>query len=172
MDTKYKGDIGEQAAILHALKNGYNVLSPIGDRLPYDLVFERDGIFLRIQVKTAWFDRKKENFVVDVRRTKTNRRFMKRDSYCEEDFDFALVYLIEKDIFYVFPVNVFIGYGSEIHFVEVNKRQRKPKSAMFRDAWELLSQWAALHESACQYSVKFGEASVDGDPEPSPQGKV
>lgn len=39
MDTKLRGDIAEQASILHALKQGWGVLRPIGDRLPYDLVF-------------------------------------------------------------------------------------------------------------------------------------
>ena len=29
---------------------------------------------------------------------------------------------------------------SEIHFVETHKRQRKPRSAKYRDAWELILQ--------------------------------
>jgi hypothetical protein len=33
MDTKLKGDIAEQAAILQALKRGWGVLRPVGDRL-------------------------------------------------------------------------------------------------------------------------------------------
>jgi len=40
MDTKLKGDIAEQAAILQGLKRGWGVLKPVGDRLPYDLVFD------------------------------------------------------------------------------------------------------------------------------------
>jgi len=77
-DTKLKGDIAEQAAILKALQYGWNVLTPIGDRLPYDLVFEIDGRFIKVQVKSAWFDEQKQNYVVDNRRTKTNRKQMKR----------------------------------------------------------------------------------------------
>ncbi|MCB0551142.1 MAG: hypothetical protein KDD19_26465, partial [Phaeodactylibacter sp.] len=38
MDTKLKGDIAEQALVLNALKRGWGVLTPVGDRLPYDLV--------------------------------------------------------------------------------------------------------------------------------------
>jgi PD-(D/E)XK endonuclease len=34
MDTKLKGDIAEQAVILNALKQGWGVLKPVGDRLP------------------------------------------------------------------------------------------------------------------------------------------
>ncbi len=137
-DTKLKGDIAEQAVVLAALQRGWGVLQPLGDRLPYDLVFDVNGRLLRIQVKAAWWDEKKGNYVVDNRRTKTNRRQMLRVNYCETDFDFAIVYLEEPAVFYVMPVSVFISYGSEIHFVEGEKRQRKPRSSEFREAWELL----------------------------------
>jgi hypothetical protein len=43
--------------------------------------------------------------------------------------------------------DVFIGYRSEIHIVEADKRQRKPQSAQYRDAWELIVQWAAREET-------------------------
>jgi hypothetical protein len=58
--------------------------------------------------------------------------------YTPTDFDFALVYISDLDLFYVFPVSEFISYGSEIHLVEADKRQRRPRSADFRDAWELM----------------------------------
>lgn len=80
---------------------------------------------------------------MDNRRTKTNRRNMIRDVYKPDDFDFAIVYISELNIFYVFPFEVFVSYGSEIHLIETEKRQRKPKSWEFRNAWELIEQWAA-----------------------------
>ena len=63
---------------------------------------------------------------------------MIRDTYCESDFDFAVIYLDSLHLFYIIPVTDFIAYGSEIHIVEAEKRQRKPKSASFREAWSLL----------------------------------
>jgi len=147
MDTKITGDIAEQAAVLHGLKHGWGVLRPIGDRLSYDLVFDVDGRLVKVQVKSAWFDSLSGNFVVDNRRTKTNRRVMLRTVYNQTDFDFALVYISELDLFYIFPVDVFIGYGSEIHLVEADKRQRKPRSAEYRDAWWLISTWAVREET-------------------------
>ena len=89
-------------------------------------------------MKSAWYDEKRGNYVVDNRRTKTNRRVMVRENYCPTDFDFAIVYIDALHIFYVIPVTDFIEYGSEIHLVETDKRQRKPKSAFFREAWQLL----------------------------------
>jgi hypothetical protein len=157
MNTKLKGDIAEQAAILQALKRGWGVLKPVGDRLPYDLVFDIDGTLAKVQVKSAWFYDKVGNYVVDNRRTKTNRRRMVRDRYQTADFDFALVYVENLELFYVFPVNVFIGYRSEIHLVEADRRQRKPQSASYRDAWELITQWATHEETHVGSPVKFGE---------------
>ena len=144
MDTKLRGDIAEQAAVLYALKQGWGVLKPEGDRLPYDLVFDVAGKLIKIQVKSAWFDEPSGNYVADNRRTKTNRRVMLRAAYQLVDFDFALVYLENLDLFYVFPIDVFIGYGSEIHLVEAEKRQRKPRSIAYRNAWHLILQFGAV----------------------------
>ncbi len=138
MDTKLKGDIAEQATILYALNRGWGVCTPIGDRLPYDLIVDTGNHLFKIQVKSAWFDVTKRNWVVDNRRTKTNRRRMIRENYTENDFDFAVIYLDQLDLFYVMPEKVFNSYGSEIHFVEDDKRQRRPQSAAYRMAWNLI----------------------------------
>jgi hypothetical protein len=144
MNTKLRGDIAEQAAVLEALKRGWNVLRPVGDNLPYDLVFEKNGQFVKIQVKCAWWDASKKNYVIDNRRTKANRRRMIRSLYQASDFDFALAYIPDKHIFYIYPVSMFTQFGSEIHMVESEKRQRKPKSNVCRDAWHLVSHLKRL----------------------------
>jgi hypothetical protein len=161
VDTKLKGDIAEQATILKALKLGWGVLKPVGDRLAYNLVFDIKGTLVKVQVKRAWFDEPSGNYVVDNRRTKTNRRLMVREVYKQSDFDFAVVFIENLDLFYVFPVDVFIGYGSEIHLVEADKRQRKPRSAKYRHAWELIWQWAVREETCVRSPLKFGE-TVNG----------
>ena len=138
MNTKQKGDIAEQAVTLKALKLGYEVLKPTGDRLPYDLVFDIEGKLVKIQVKSALYDHKKDNYVVDNRRTKTNRRQMIRENYSSRDFDFAILYISDLEVFYIMPIEDFISFGSEIHLVETEKRQRKPRSAEFREAWHLM----------------------------------
>ncbi len=143
MSTKLKGDIAEQAAILKLLEFGWGVAKPIGDRLPYDLIADVNGKLVRLQVKSAWFNAFDQNYCIDVRRTKINRRQMIRSLYTDQDFDFALIYLPEERIFYVFPVSVFIGFGSTLSLVESDKRQRKPRSANYRQAFELISKWAA-----------------------------
>ena len=144
MDTKLKADIAESAVTTELLKRGFRVLHPVGDRLAYDLAVDLNGRLLRIKVKSAWFNAKTKYFAVDVRITKTNRRHMLRKRYTADDFDFAIIYLAELGVFYVMPVNVFYSYGSSITFIETGKRQRKPKSAKYRERWDLLSKGRSI----------------------------
>ena len=140
MDTKLKADIAESAVVTALLKKGFRVLKPVGDRLPYDLAIDVNGRLIRIQVKSAWHYN--GSYTVDTRRTKTNRRYMRRAYYGESDFDFAIVYIDRLNVFYVIPLSAFSTYKSGITLVENAKRQRKPRSAMYRERWDLLSAWA------------------------------
>ncbi len=133
MDTNHVGDIAEQASILRCLEMGWGVCRPIGNRLPYDLIVDIAGWTAKVQVKSAWFDSKSGNYLVDNRRTKTNRRKMVRSNYALDDFDFAVVYVAEVRVFYVFPVEVFVSYGSTVTLVECEKRQRRPRSFQNRE---------------------------------------
>ncbi len=138
MDTKIKADIAEYAVIKELLARNFNVLKPIGDRLPYDVAIEKDGKLIKIQVKYAWYDKVKKLYAVDARRTKTDRWRMLRKKYSDIDFDFAIVYIPDKEIYYIFPVAVFNSYASTISLVEESKRQRPPKAAEYRENWSLL----------------------------------
>lgn len=137
--TKLKADIAELAATQALLMRGYNVLQPIGDRLAYDIAVDIDGRLIRIQVKSAWYNEKKMMHIVDNRRTRTNRRFMRRKPYEDHDFDIAILYVKESDVFYVMPVTVFNSYASSIAIVESEKRQRPPRSFQYRERWDLIA---------------------------------
>ena len=139
MDTKLKADIAESAVVTELLKRGFSVLRPLGDRLSYDVGIDLQEKLIRIQVKSAWFNTKDKCYIIDVRRTKTNRRRMLRKRYSKNDFDFAIIYIADLNVFYVMPVSVFSGYRSTLTFVEADKRQRRPKSASYRERWDLLS---------------------------------
>lgn len=143
MSTKLKGDIAEQAAILFGLKQGWNALSPIGDRLSYDIVFEINGVFVRCQVKSAWYDKIAQNYVTDTRMHRTNKRKTDTTKYLNVDFDFALVFIQDLDVWYVFPVDVFNSFGSHISLVETERKSKKPLSALYRNAWQQIPNWTA-----------------------------
>ncbi|HOW87504.1 MAG TPA: group I intron-associated PD-(D/E)XK endonuclease [Candidatus Omnitrophota bacterium] len=140
MDTKLKSDIAESAVLTRLLKEGFRVLKPVGDRLPYDLALDMGKKLFKIQVKSAWG--KDGIYNVDSRRTKTNRRKMLRSRYAEDDFDFAVLYIEDLGIFYVMPRNVFDSYKSGIRIVEKITRQRTPRSGKYREAWDLLKRAA------------------------------
>ena len=146
-DTKLKADIAESAATTALLKRGFRVLRPFGDRLPYDLSLDIDKRLVRIQVKSAWYDKSKSIYSVDCRRTKTNRRRMIRQRYSKDDFDFAMIYLDDLNVFYIMPQHVFSSYKSTISIIEKNKRQRKPRSFEYRERWDLLLKWVPRLET-------------------------
>ncbi len=118
---------------------GWDVLIPLGDRLPYDLVIVVNNKFVKIQVKSAWKSEEGVYFV-DVRRTKTNRRIMKREKYTTDDFDFAVIYIQDLNVFYVIPAEIFNSFAGTITLHEKVSRQRKPKSYAYREAWDLLEK--------------------------------
>ena len=140
MDTKLKADIAESSAITALLKRGFNVLKPVGDRLPYDLAVDIGGKLIKLQVKSAWS--RNDVYIVDSRRTKTNRHLMLRQRYSNKDFDFALLYIEDLALFFVMPVDVFNSYKSEITLIVGKETQRNPKSSKYLENWDLLSKWA------------------------------
>lgn len=140
MDTKLKGDIAEQSVILKCLKLGYDVLTPIGDRLPYDLVIVNNSKFIK-QVKSAWYDENSKNYIVDSRKGRTNRKFCRHEKYCNDDFDFAILFIQDLELFYVMPSDIFNQYGASISLVVSDKRQRKPKSDTYKEAWYLINNF-------------------------------
>ncbi len=140
MDTKLKADIAESSAITALLKRGFNVLKPVGDRLPYDLAVDINGKLIKLQVKSAWS--RNDVYIVDSRRTKTNRHLMLRQRYSNKDFVFALLYIEDLDLFFVMPVNVFNSYKSEITLIVGKETQRDLKSSKYLENWDLLSKWA------------------------------
>ena len=103
---------------------------------------------MRIQVKSAWLSESRGNYIVDARRCQTNRRSMKHSKYDKEDFEFAVVCIEDLSVFYVFPVDVFLSYAGPIDLVETDKRQRKPRSAGYREAWQLILEWAHQKETS------------------------
>ncbi|MDP4000704.1 MAG: group I intron-associated PD-(D/E)XK endonuclease [bacterium] len=51
MHKKTKGNIAEMAVAGHLIEHGWHILLPLGENHRYDLVAEKAGKFVRIQVK-------------------------------------------------------------------------------------------------------------------------
>jgi hypothetical protein len=67
---------------------------------------------------------------------------MLRSRYAKGDFDIAMLYIEDLDVFYVMPRDVFDSYRSGIRIVEKVTRQRTPRSWKYREAWGLLKRAA------------------------------
>jgi hypothetical protein len=85
---------------------------------------------------------------------------MVRSTYSPTDFDFAIAYIEDLGVFYVIPVECFISYGSEIHLVEAAKRQRLPKSAIYREAWNLLHESRMVENIADSDDTTFQQEEL------------
>ncbi len=72
---------------------------------------------------------------------------MLRARYDKNDFDFAILYIDNLDVFYVMPIEVFSSFKSGITLVEAETRQRRPRSYQYREAWDLLKKWAVQLET-------------------------
>jgi hypothetical protein len=105
MNTKEKGDVGVGQAISYYTIDGIEVLLPIGDKKPYDIVIDRDGSLHKIQIKYSASRNKAGNFKVDLRTTGGNQSFYTTKKYNDGDFDFCFIYTSEGSI-YEIPYDV------------------------------------------------------------------
>lgn len=129
---KHIGTIAEQAAIFQALERGFAVSVPIGDNLPYDLIFDNGTQLYKIQVKTA-SKNSKDKYIINTKHTKDRKK------YEIGDFDFALCYVPNLNIFYILPIKEFLEYKGNISIVEsVSGYGRKPKAWGRQNAWYLM----------------------------------
>lgn len=138
MNTKQIGDIAEQATILRLLRLGFGVLRPVGDRLPYDLVVDTGESLVRAQVKSAWKDTKTANYVIDSRRTKTNRRKMLRSYYSQDECDVVIAYIPDHDTFFLFDIETFCEFRSSIYLAPKKRAGKQLRSCPYREKWDLI----------------------------------
>lgn len=101
MNSKSLGDISEAMIVAAFLRAGVPVLRPVGDNLRYDLVIELDGVFKRVQCKTAQY---KDGGLAFATCSSYNHRNRPRRNYRGEADLFA-VYAPHTDKVYVIPVD-------------------------------------------------------------------
>lgn len=104
-ENKRKGDIALSKAIAYFIEKGCEVLLPVGDRRPYDLVVEfEDGTLKKVQCKYTSYKSPAGNYVVPLRVMGGNRTRNKAVKYNKDDFDIIFIYTAAKDL-YCIPFN-------------------------------------------------------------------
>ena len=97
-DTKTTGDLTEAVVLATFLRRGECVLRPFGENARYDLVLDRDGVFVRVQCKTGRLRNGAVEFnAYSVHRNKTTRRY-------NGQADFFGIYCPQNDKVYLVPV--------------------------------------------------------------------
>jgi hypothetical protein len=93
-----KGSIGQAFIVAHLLESGFNVLVPVQDGLPYDLVVERSGAYRRLQCKY----RTAENGAIKVPKRNNDHRGIGTIVYTKENIDAFAVYCPDnRQIYFV-----------------------------------------------------------------------
>ena len=91
MNSKQKGSIAVAQCIAKLYQLGYEVLLPIGDRNPYDLVFDDGKKLNKVQVQFAG-KRARGTYRAGLRVTGGNQSYNYAKKYSNDAFDYLFVY--------------------------------------------------------------------------------
>lgn len=98
--AKELGDYAELRFTLAAYEKGFSILRPFSDSRPYDFVLEKQGRFIRVQVKSCSAPlNERGRFEIT-----TARGAVKKKRYTKHDCDAIAIYLKSLDIFYIIPI--------------------------------------------------------------------
>ncbi len=112
MKPKQKGDLAVGRAIHYFMATGYEVCLPIGDKQDYDLIVEKNGILLRVQVKYGGLYNNTTTCRVALRVMGGNQSFHYSKKYTADAFELLFVYTAKGET-YLLPWDIqIIGKSS------------------------------------------------------------
>ena len=102
LTTVTQGGIGMAQAIATFAKLGHTVSIPLIDNQGYDLIVDKDGQLLKVQVKTTKQKAPSNNYVVELRRIRANRTQNTIHTFNNQDTDLLYI-LTEEGVEYIIP---------------------------------------------------------------------
>ncbi|NBW23524.1 MAG: hypothetical protein EBR82_87840 [Caulobacteraceae bacterium] len=105
------GAVGVAKVAAALFRNGYSVLTPMEDFAGYDLVAEKGGKFIRIQVKTTSGMERGKSFYRFV----TCKGSRKKLRYYGSNVDYVVCHATDEDLFWSFPVNQCRTASKKLH---------------------------------------------------------
>jgi hypothetical protein len=127
-----RGELGEAAFLHKAIDLGLTVAKPWG-ACRYDFMVDGGRHLWRVQVKTTAY-MKDGIYPVGV----CHRPHRKARAYTESEIDFAAVYIIPEETWYILPVRE-VAEHTSLFFRPKGYARRDPY-AHYREAWHLLRQ--------------------------------
>jgi PD-(D/E)XK endonuclease len=148
-----KGSIAEAVIAGEAIKLGVVVLRPLLEGRRYDLMFDVDGLLLRVQCK--WACRKGHVIVVNIRTSRLTPRGYVSTRYAPSEVDAIAAYCAEVDECYLLPIEDVVG-KSVIHLRLTPAANGQELAIRYAEPYRLSGAIAQLGER------RAGSAKVEG----------
>lgn len=128
--TSDKGNMGQTAITLEALKRGYKVAIPFGEGWQYDLVVDRNGKLERVQCKYTESDGE----IINVRCQSSNSWGTVK--YTKHTIDWLAVYDNSSGKCYFIPGELMGDKGRRSIFLRLSTPKRRTKNMHFANEFE------------------------------------
>lgn len=127
------GKVGELRVASELQARGYAVSWPLSEMLPYDLIAERDGVCILLQVKST-FGISKDRNCYEIRSSKDEGK----NAYSERDCAFIISCIVPNNVFYVIPVSRIQGVRKIRFYPDAPHRG---SYEIYRDGWGQLDEF-------------------------------
>ena len=124
---KRRGEWAELKFMARASEHGLSVSKPWGESEPYDFIVGHEGRFLRVQVKSTTYQRANSYYCY--------LRARKGPLYTDGQIDFVAVYIIPKNIWFIFPIDVVLRAKSTLI---LSPHMETSKNGAYEEAWHLM----------------------------------
>lgn len=99
MNTKMQGNIGVGQAIAYYTKNLHVVSLPLNDSQGYDLVVEKEGKLLKVQVKTTGYKTPYGDYSVNLKTCGGNQSFHTVKHFDNTETDLLFIYCLDGTMY-------------------------------------------------------------------------
>jgi hypothetical protein len=128
-NSKRRGEWAELRFMAEAVQRGFNVMRPWGESARYDVLLERSGRYLRVQVKSTQYKIGKA-YVCGLR---SDNKFK---PYRRAEIDFVAAYVIPANVWYILPARKKEFLGGNVWLSPHLPHHRHEQ---YMNAWHLLT---------------------------------
>ena len=112
MDTITKGRLGYNLLEKELLKREFEIYTPLLENTKIDCIICKNGILLKLQIKTIQIDRGYKK--LPVRKISHNQGKYKIHNYTSDEIDFFIGIDVETEDLYIVPISIIEQYKSAI----------------------------------------------------------